>query len=165
MAWQIALQLVRQGQSDEPAGVADADEAKVEDNDKLGRVVAGDKQTADESAEGKGHDQNTETSVESITVQMDLPDEPAASEVQVADTDEPTQSKVFSYLLIVISLGNVLLMKYCLFGTYFPRQLLAIQCFWAICFCILNLFVFPKKDLMVVVIFAGYRRNSENSGE
>lgn len=100
MARQIALQLVRQGQSDEPAVVADTDEAKVEDNDKLGHVVAGDKQTADESAEGKGHDQNTETSVESVTVQMDLPDEPAASEVQVADTDEPTHSKVFSYLLL-----------------------------------------------------------------
>ncbi|KAK9919965.1 hypothetical protein M0R45_028535 [Rubus argutus] len=89
----IALQLVRQGQSDEPAVVADTDEAKAEDNDKLGHVGAGDKQTADESAEGKGHDQNTETSVESVTVQMDLPDEPAASEVQVADTDEPTHSK------------------------------------------------------------------------
>ncbi|KAM5561037.1 lon protease [Rosa sericea] len=97
----IALQLVRQGQSDEPvdagevqspvsktdlpdepAVVADTDEAKVED-------IAGVKQTADESAEGKDHEHNTETSVGSVTI----PDETVASEVQVADTGEPMHSK------------------------------------------------------------------------
>ncbi|XP_050381375.1 lon protease homolog 1, mitochondrial [Argentina anserina] len=95
----IALQLVRQGESDkpvdtdkaqtpvsksdhpdEPAVVADFDGARVEDID-------GDKQTADESAEGKGHKHDTETSVGSVTI----PDETAASEVQ--DTDVPTHSK------------------------------------------------------------------------
>lgn len=102
ISWQIALQLVRQGQSDEPvdagevqspvsktdlpdepAVVADTDEAKVED-------FAGVKQTADESAEGKDHEHNTETSVGSVTI----PDETGASEVQVADTGELMHSKV-----------------------------------------------------------------------
>lgn len=91
MAWQIALRLVRQGRSDEPADadevqtpvsktdqpdepavVADSDDAKVED-------TASDKLTADESAEGIGHEHDTETSVGSVTI----PDDTAASEVQV----------------------------------------------------------------------------------
>ena len=99
MAWQIALQLVRQGESDEPvdgdevqthvsksdhpdepAVVADSDEGKVED-------IACDKQTADEPAEGKGHERDTETSEGSATI----PDETAASKVQ----DEDTHSKVY----------------------------------------------------------------------
>lgn len=90
MAWQIALRLVRQGRSDEPANadevqtpasktdqpdepavVADSDDAKVED-------TASDKLTADESAQGKGHEHDTETSVGSA-----VPDDTAASEVQV----------------------------------------------------------------------------------
>lgn len=104
MAWQIALQLVRQGASDEPevahqiesptsqidgpnesavveAQVAETDEAKVEDVDKLDQnVVASESQTASESLE------------------TDLPVEPAVGEVQVADTDEPMDSKVSNSL-------------------------------------------------------------------
>ncbi|KAH0994942.1 hypothetical protein GBA52_018806 [Prunus armeniaca] len=95
----IALQLVRQGASDEPevadqiesptsqidgpnesavveAQVAETDEAEVEDVDKLDQnVVARESQTASESLE------------------TDLPVEPAVGEVQVADTDEPMDSK------------------------------------------------------------------------
>ncbi|PQP99773.1 lon protease homolog 1 mitochondrial [Prunus yedoensis var. nudiflora] len=95
----IALQLVRQGVSDEPevagqiespisridgpnesavveAQVAETDEAKVEDVDKLDQsVVASESQTASES------------------LATDLPVEPAVGEIQVADTDEPMDSK------------------------------------------------------------------------
>ncbi|XP_021819220.1 lon protease homolog 1, mitochondrial-like isoform X2 [Prunus avium] len=107
----IALQLVRQGASDEaavadqiqslpgrPAAVevqlVDTDEAQVEDVDKLDQnVVSSKNQTAAESLDGNDHDHSSETSAEEVTIQMDLPDEPAVVEVQVADTDEPVDSK------------------------------------------------------------------------
>ncbi|KAM2468619.1 hypothetical protein FF1_010277 [Malus domestica] len=90
----IALQLVRQGASDEPAvadqksptsqidlpvepGVLEAQvvetsETKVEDIDKVDQSV-------DQTATG--------------SLEKDLPAEPAVGEVEVADTDEPTDSK------------------------------------------------------------------------
>ncbi|BFG20476.1 hypothetical protein CerSpe_067510 [Prunus speciosa] len=107
----IALQLVRQGASDEaavadqiqslpgrPAAVevqlVDTDETQVEDVDKLDQnVVSSKNQTAAESLDGNDHDHSSETSAEEVTIQMDLPDEPAVVEVQVADTDEPVDSK------------------------------------------------------------------------
>ncbi|KAL6139155.1 hypothetical protein ACLB2K_064432 [Fragaria x ananassa] len=95
----IALRLIRQGQSDEPADadevqtpvsktdqpdepavVADSDDAKVED-------TASDKLTADESAEGIGHEHDTETSVGSVTI----PDDTAASEVQDSEETQKIQ--------------------------------------------------------------------------
>ncbi|KAL6132773.1 hypothetical protein ACLB2K_065012 [Fragaria x ananassa] len=95
----IALRLVRQGWSDEPADadevqtpvsktdqpdepavVADSDDAKVED-------TASDKLTADESAEGIGHEHDTETSVGSVTI----PDDTAASEVQDSEETQKIQ--------------------------------------------------------------------------
>ncbi|XP_021819219.1 lon protease homolog 1, mitochondrial-like isoform X1 [Prunus avium] len=109
----IALQLVRQGASDEaavadqiqslpgrPAAVevqlVDTDEAQVEDVDKLDQnVVSSKNQTAAESLDGNDHDHSSETSAEEVTIQMDLPDEPAVVEVQVADTDEPVDSKLY----------------------------------------------------------------------
>ncbi|XP_004302240.1 PREDICTED: lon protease homolog 1, mitochondrial [Fragaria vesca subsp. vesca] len=94
----IALRLVRQGRSDEPANadevqtpasktdqpdepavVADSDDAKVED-------TASDKLTADESAQGKGHEHDTETSVGSA-----VPDDTAASEVQDSEETQKIQ--------------------------------------------------------------------------
>ncbi|CAN6581842.1 unnamed protein product [Malus baccata var. baccata] len=95
----IALQLVRQGASDEPAvadqiqsptsqidlpvepavleaQVVETDEAKVEDIDKVDQnVVASNDQTATESLE------------------KDLPAEPVVGEVEVPETDEPMDSK------------------------------------------------------------------------
>ncbi|BFG20477.1 hypothetical protein CerSpe_067500 [Prunus speciosa] len=109
----IALQLVRQGASDEaavadqiqslpgrPAAVevqlVDTDETQVEDVDKLDQnVVSSKNQTAAESLDGNDHDHSSETSAEEVTIQMDLPDEPAVVEVQVADTDEPVDSKLY----------------------------------------------------------------------
>ncbi|KAL6142534.1 hypothetical protein ACLB2K_060814 [Fragaria x ananassa] len=95
----IALRLVRQGRSDEPADadevqtpvsktdqpdepavVADSDDAKVED-------TASDKLTADESAEGIGDEHDTETSVGSVTI----PDDTAASEVQDSEETQKIQ--------------------------------------------------------------------------
>ncbi|KAL6288813.1 hypothetical protein ACE6H2_006323 [Prunus campanulata] len=107
----IALQLVRQGASDEAAvadqiqslpgraaavevQLVDTDETQVEDVDKLDQnVVSSKNQTAAESLDGNDHDHSSETSAEEVTIQMDLPDEPAVVEVQVADTDEPVDSK------------------------------------------------------------------------
>ncbi|PQM33558.1 lon protease homolog 1 mitochondrial isoform X2 [Prunus yedoensis var. nudiflora] len=107
----IALQLVRQGASDEAAvadqiqslpgrpeavevQLVDTDETQVEDVDKLDQnVVSSKNQTAAESLDGNDHDHSSETSAEEVTIQMDLPDEPAVVEVQVADTDEPADSK------------------------------------------------------------------------
>ncbi|ONI20886.1 hypothetical protein PRUPE_2G038600 [Prunus persica] len=106
----IALQLVRQGASDEaavadqiqslpdrPAAVevqlVDTDETQVEDDKLDQKVVSSKNQTAAESLEGNDHDHSSETSAEEVTIQMALPDEPAVVEVQVADTDEPVDSK------------------------------------------------------------------------
>lgn len=115
MLWQIALQLVRQGASDEaavadqiqslpdrPAAVevqlVDTDETQVEDDKLDQKVVSSKNQTAAESLEGNDHDHSSETSAEEVTIQMALPDEPAVVEVQVADTDEPVDSKVCNKL-------------------------------------------------------------------
>ncbi|BBG96586.1 lon protease 1 [Prunus dulcis] len=106
----IALQLVRQGASDEaavadqiqslpdrPAAVevqlVDTDETQVEDDKLDQEVVSSKNQTAAESLEGNDHDHSSETSAEEVTIQMALPDEPAVVEVQVQDTDEPVDSK------------------------------------------------------------------------
>ncbi|KAH0994368.1 hypothetical protein GBA52_018232 [Prunus armeniaca] len=106
----IALQLVRQGASDEaavadqieslpdrPAAVevqlVDTDETQVEDDKLDQKVVSSKNQTAAESLENNDHDHSSETSAEEVTIQMALPDEPAVVEVQVADTDEPVDSK------------------------------------------------------------------------
>ncbi|ONI20881.1 hypothetical protein PRUPE_2G038600 [Prunus persica] len=108
----IALQLVRQGASDEaavadqiqslpdrPAAVevqlVDTDETQVEDDKLDQKVVSSKNQTAAESLEGNDHDHSSETSAEEVTIQMALPDEPAVVEVQVADTDEPVDSKLY----------------------------------------------------------------------
>lgn len=112
MLRQIALQLVRQEASDEAAvadqiqslpdrpaafevQLVDTDETQVEDVDKLDQnMVSSKNQTAAESLKGNDHDHSSETSAEEAIMQMDLPDEPAVVEVQVADTDEPVDSKV-----------------------------------------------------------------------
>ncbi|CAB4268284.1 unnamed protein product [Prunus armeniaca] len=108
----IALQLVRQGASDEaavadqieslpdrPAAVevqlVDTDETQVEDDKLDQKVVSSKNQTAAESLENNDHDHSSETSAEEVTIQMALPDEPAVVEVQVADTDEPVDSKLY----------------------------------------------------------------------
>ncbi|XP_034202539.1 lon protease homolog, mitochondrial-like isoform X5 [Prunus dulcis] len=108
----IALQLVRQGASDEaavadqiqslpdrPAAVevqlVDTDETQVEDDKLDQEVVSSKNQTAAESLEGNDHDHSSETSAEEVTIQMALPDEPAVVEVQVQDTDEPVDSKLY----------------------------------------------------------------------
>lgn len=115
MLWQIALQLVRQGASDEaavadkkqslpdrPAAVevqlVDTDETQVEDDKLDQKVVSSKNQTAAESLEGNDDDHSSETSAEEVTIQMALSDEPAVVEVQVADTDEPVDSKVCNKL-------------------------------------------------------------------
>lgn len=112
MMWQIALQIVRQGASDEPA-VADqiesppdgpavvevqlvgTDETQAEAVDKLDQsVVASKNQTAVDSVGGNSHEHSPETSGEGVRIQTDIPDDSAVAEVRVADADEPVDSKV-----------------------------------------------------------------------
>ncbi|XP_070666099.1 lon protease homolog, mitochondrial-like isoform X4 [Malus domestica] len=107
----IALQIVRQGASDEqvvpdqiqspPDGpvvievqLVDTDETQAEAIDKLDQdMVASKNQTTAELVEGNGHKHSPETSGEGVTIQTDLPDESTVAEVQVADADEPVDSK------------------------------------------------------------------------
>ncbi|XP_050104343.1 lon protease homolog, mitochondrial-like isoform X3 [Malus sylvestris] len=109
----IALQIVRQGASDEqvvpdqiqspPDGPAvvevqlvDTDETQAEAIDKLDpSVVASKNQTAAELVEGNSHKHSPETSGEGVTIQTDLPDESTVAEVRVADADEPVDSKLY----------------------------------------------------------------------
>ena len=85
MDCQIALQLVRQGASNEPAiveaQVVEPEETQVGCADESSQKLV-ESETRAEPVEDSSHEQTTETSVEADAVLIDLP------------TDQPTDSKV-----------------------------------------------------------------------
>ena len=91
MDCQIALQLVRQGASNEPAiaevQVVEPEEALVECADDLS-IKAVESETGAEPVEDSSHEQTTDTSIEADAVPTDLP------------ADQPLDSKVSKKLKI-----------------------------------------------------------------
>jgi hypothetical protein len=91
MDWQIALQLVRQRASNEPAvagvQVAEPEEARVEHANGSSEKVVGSETIAD-PVEHSSHGQTTETSAEAGTVAMDLPaDQSQCPAAQPSDSE------------------------------------------------------------------------------